>query len=321
MNTAYKFFFLGLLSVVLGSVSLAADFPNRPVRLVVPFTAGGTLDVTARVIAAKLHDIWGQSVIVDNRVGGNGAIGADHVVRSPADGYTLLYNGSLIVVTQQLQKTTFDMTKDLVPVVQPVVYWHVLCVSPKLPVNSFTELVELAKKQPGKLNYGSGGLGSSLHLYMERLKSNLKLDIAHIPYKGSAPATQALLAGEVDIVFDTTSAMLPLIKAGKVKPLVVTGDKRMEVLSNVPTLTSLIPGMAEEPGWHGIFAPAGTPKAVADKIAADVRAAVMSVELSTKFKEMEFQPSGLQSDAFAEVVKKDFDKWSKLIRENNIRGE
>ncbi len=321
MNHRCTYFFLGLLSVVLGSASFAADFPSRPVRLVVPFTAGGTLDVTARMIAAKLHDIWGQSVIVDNRVGGNGAIGADHVVRSPADGYTLLYNGSLIVVTQQLQKTTFDMTKDLVPVVQPVVYWHVLCVSPKLPVNSFTELVELAKKQPGKLNYGSGGLGSSLHLYMERLKSNLKLDIAHIPYKGSAPATQALLAGEVDLVFDTTSAMLPLIKAGKVKPMVVTGEKRMEVLSNVPTLTSFIPGMAEEPGWHGIFTPAGTPKAVVDKVAADVRAAVMSVELSAKFKDMEFQPSGLQSDAFAEVVKKDFDKWSKLIRENNIRGE
>jgi len=311
----------GLFSLVLSSVVFAADFPNRPVRIVVPFTAGGTLDVTARVIAAKLHDLWGQAVVVENRVGGNGAIGADHVVRSQADGHTLLYNGSLIVVTQQLQKTTFDMTKDLLPLVQPVVYWHVLCVSSKLPVNNFAELVELAKKQPGKLNYGSGGLGSSLHLYMERLKSNLKIDIAHIPYKGSAPATQALLAGEVDIVFDTTSAMLPLIKAGKVKPLVVTGDKRLEVLSNIPTLSSYIPGMAEEPGWHGIFAPAGTPKAVADKIAADVRTAVLSVELSTKFKEMEFQPSGLSGDAFAEVVKKDFDKWSKLIRENNIRGE
>lgn len=312
---------LGILGFLFNLSAWAADFPNRPVRIVVPFTAGGTLDVTARVIAAKLHDIWGQSVIIDNRVGGNGAIGADNVVRSPADGYTLLYNGSLIVVTQQLQKTTFDMTKDLIPIVEPVVYWHVLCVSPKVPVNNFTELVELAKKQPGKLNYGSGGLGSSLHLYMERLKSNLKLDIAHIPYKGSAPATQALLAGEVDIVFDTTSAMLPLIKAGKVKPLVVTGDKRLEVLSNVPTLSSYIPGMAEEPGWHGIFAPTGTPKVVVDKIATDVRAAVMSAELSTKFKEMEFQPSGLQSDAFSEVVKKDFDKWSKLIRENNIRGE
>jgi len=312
---------LGLFFWVLSAVAFSADFPSRPVRIVVPFTAGGTLDVTARVIAAKLHDLWGQSVVVDNRVGGNGAIGADNVVRSPADGHTLLYNGSLIVVTQQLQKTTFDIAKDLLPVVQPVVYWHVLSVSAKLPVNSFAELVELAKKQPGKLNYGSGGLGSSLHLYMERLKSNLKIDIAHIPYKGSAPATQALLAGEVDIVFDTTSAMLPLIKAGKVKPLVVTGEKRLEVLNTVPTLSSFIPGMAEEPGWHGIFAPAGTPKAVIDKIAADVRNAVQSAELSTKFKEMEFQPSGLSNEAFADIVKKDFDKWSKLIRENNIRSE
>ena len=311
----------GLIALVLSSVVFAADFPSRAVRIVLPFTAGGTLDSTARLIAAKLHDLWGQPVLIDNRVGGNGAIGIDNVVRSPADGYTLLYNGSFIVVTQQLQKTSFDITKDLIPVVQPVAFWHVLCVSSKLPVNTFAELIALAKKQPGKLNYGSGGLGSSLYLYMERLKSNLKIDIEHIPYKGGALPMQALLAGEIDMVFDTTFNMLPMIKAGKVKPLVVSGDKRLEILSNVPTLSSFIPGMTEEPDWHGIFAPAGTPKSVVDKIASDVRTIVLSQELSTKFKEMEFQPSGLESDAFSDVVKKDFDKESKLIREHNIRPQ
>jgi tripartite-type tricarboxylate transporter receptor subunit TctC len=321
MTITFKQLTLFIISFFLCLSLQAVDFPNRPVKIIVPFAPGGTLDVTARLIAAKLHDTWGQAVVVENKLGGNGAIGADFVVRSPPDGYTLMYNGTLIVVTQQLQKVNFDILKDLVGVVQPAIYYHVLGVNAKLGVNNLNELIELAKKQPGHLNYGSGGMGSSLHLYMERMKSLTKVDIAHIPYKGSAPAMQALMSGEVDMVFDTSFSMIPLIKSGRVKPIVVSGDKRLDSLPNVPTLESYFPSLSEEPGWHGIFAPNATPKAVVQKIANDVKAIVTSQDMINRFKEMEFQSTGVGPDAFSEIIKKDFDTWGKLIRENNIHSD
>lgn len=300
----------------------AADvFPVKPVRLVVSFTPGGTLDIVARLVAAKLQENWGQSVIIENRIGANGALGIEYVVRSTPDGYTLLYNGALVVATQQLQRTTFDINRDLVGVVHTTEYWHVLAAHTKIGVSTIGELFELARKQPGRLNYGSGGTGSSLHLYMERLKNAAKIDIMHIPYKGSAPAMQALMVGEVDMVFDTTSGMLPLIKSGKVRPLMVTGDKRLEILPNVPIMDSVIPGIGTDAGWHGIFAPAGTPREIVNKIATDVRAAVLSPDLSARFREMEFKPTGLGPERFGEIVKSDYERWSKLIRENNIRAD
>lgn len=299
----------------------AASFPTKPVRLVVSFTPGGTLDIVARLVAAKLQEGWGQSVIIENRIGANGALGIEYVVRSTPDGHILLYNAALIVVTQQLQRTTFDVNRDLVPVVQTTEYWHVLAAHTKTGVSTIAELFELARKQPGRLNYGSGGTGSGLHLYMERVKNAAKIDITHIPYKGSAPAMQALMAGEVDMVFDSTSGMLPMIKSGKVRPLMVTGEKRLEVLPNVPIMESIIPGIGTDSGWHGIFAPAGTPMDVVNKIASDVRTAVLSPDLSTRFREIEFKPTGLGPERFGEMVRRDYDRWSKLIRENNIRAD
>jgi tripartite-type tricarboxylate transporter receptor subunit TctC len=321
MNSILKNSVLFLVTILFFWKAQAIDFPNRPVKIIVPFAPGGTLDVTARLIAVKLHDLWGQAVIVENRLGGNGAIGAEYVVRSPADGYTLMYNGTLIVVTQQLQKVNFDILKDLVGVVQPVIYYHVLGVSAKLGVNNLNELIDLAKKQPGHLNYGSGGMGSSLHLYMERLKSLTKVDIAHIPYKGSAPAMQALMSGEVAMVFDTSFSMIPLVRSGRVKPIVVSGDKRLESLPNVPTMESYFPSLNEEPGWHGIFAPSATPKPVIFKIANDVKVIVTSPDMINRFKEMEFQSTGTGPEVFGENIKRDFDTWGKLIRENNIHSD
>ena len=299
----------------------APDFPNKPVRLVVAFSPGGTLDVMARALAAQMREVWKQPVIVENRIGANGALGVENVVRSPADGHTLLYNPVLVVVTQQLQKTSFDVLRDLTGVVQTAVYYHLLAAHPKLGVSTIGELLELARREPGKLNYGSGGVGSSLHLYMELLKSVTKVNITHVPYKGSAPAMQALMSGEVDMVFDTTSSMQPMISAGKVRPLIVTSPKPLDKLPTVPTFASAFPGITMEAGWHGLFAPAATPKAVVEQIAADVRSAIFMPAAAARLREAGFEPTGMGPDRFNELIRSDFERWSKLIRDNNIRAD
>lgn len=313
-----------ILSVVLILVSaapaVAADYPSRPVRLVVTFSPGGSLDILARLLAAQLRDIWSQPVVVENRIGASGAIGVENVVRSAPDGYSMLLNATLIVATQQLQRTPFDINRDLVPVVETTVFANVLSASPKAGVSTMGELIARAKKEPGKLNYGSGGTGSSLHLYMELVKSAAKINITHVPYKGSAPAMQALLAGEVDMVFDTTQSMIPLAKSGKLRPLMVTGSKPFDALPGVPPMDSVFPGLNID-GWHGIFVPTGTPKAIIDQIAADMRKAVFSPTLSARLHDMGFEPTGLGPERFGEIVRSDYERWGKLIRENNIRAE
>lgn len=309
-----------MLALGLAAPGAAADYPVRPVRLIVTFSPGGTLDILARLFAAQLRDIWSQPVVVENRIGASGAIGVEHVVRSAPDGHTLLLNATLIVATQQLQRTPFDINRDLVPVIETTVFANVLAASPKTGVSTMGELIARAKKEPGKLNYGSGGTGSSLHLYMELVKSAARIEITHVPYKGSAPALQALLAGEVDMVFDTTQSMIPLAKSGKVRPLMVTGAKPFEALPGVPPMESVFPGLNID-GWHGIFAPAGTPRAIVDQIAADIRKAVFSPALSARLREMGFEPTGLGPERFGEIVRGDYERWGKLIRENNIRAE
>ncbi|MBI2959684.1 MAG: tripartite tricarboxylate transporter substrate binding protein [Betaproteobacteria bacterium] len=298
----------------------AADFPSKPVRLIVTFSPGGTLDVLARLFAARLRDTWSQPVVVENRIGANGAIGVEHVARSAPDGHTLLLNATLILITQQLQKTPYDVLRDLTGVIQTTVYLNALGAHPKVGVSTIGELIELAKKQPGRLNYGSGGNGSSLHLYMELLKSAARIDITHVPYKGSAPALQALLAGEVDLVFDTTQSMIPLAKSGKVRPLLVTGTKTLDALPGVPPMDKVFPGLNID-GWHGIFVPAGTPKPIVERIAADIRAAVLSPALSARLQEMGFEVTGLDPERFGAVVRSDYERWGKLIRENKIRAD
>ncbi|MBI2315640.1 MAG: tripartite tricarboxylate transporter substrate binding protein [Betaproteobacteria bacterium] len=298
----------------------AADFPSKPVRLIVTFSPGGTLDVLARLFAARLGDTWSQPVVVENRIGANGAIGVEHVARSAPDGHTLLLNATLILITQQLQKTPYDVLRDLTGVIQTTVYLNALGAHPKVGVSTIGELIELAKKQPGRLNYGSGGNGSSLHLYMELLKSAARIDITHVPYKGSAPALQALLAGEVDLVFDTTQSMIPLAKSGKVRPLLVTGTKTLDALPGVPPMDKVFPGLNID-GWHGIFVPAGTPKPIVERIAADIRAAVLSPALSARLQEMGFEVTGLDPERFGAVVRSDYERWGKLIRENKIRAD
>lgn len=309
-----------MLAAGVMAVAAAADFPSKPVRLVVTFPPGGALDLEARLIAAKLRDNWSQPIIVENRAGASGAIGVDYVAKSAPDGHTLVLNASLIVTTPQLQRTPYDVTRDLVGVVQTAGANLVLAASPATGVSTFGELVKLAKKDPGRLNYASAGIGSGQHLSIELVKRAASINLTQIPYKGEGLALQGLLAGEVNLFFGTSIIIIPLAKAGKVRALMVTGAKPLEGLPNVPPMDAVYPGRSID-FWHGIFAPVATPKAIVDQIAADVRAAVLSPDLSSRFREMGFESTGIASERFGEIVRRDYERWGQLIRENNIRAD
>jgi tripartite-type tricarboxylate transporter receptor subunit TctC len=316
-----KNLWLGLICAAWLAVAVAADFPTKPVRLVVPFPPGGTLDVVGRLLAHQLQEGWGQPVIVENRGGAGSAIGVDYVAKSAPDGYTLVLNAATPMVTVvHLQKVPYDLTRDLVGVAQTSAIDYVLAVSPRSGVTTVAELVDLARRQPGKLNFSSAGNGSGMHMYMELAKNAAKVEVTHIPYKGNGPAMQAMLAGEVDLIFDTILSIIPLAKAGKVRPLMVSSAKPAPTLPGVPTMDSLYPGSSIA-GWHGVFAAAATPKDVVEKTAEDIRKAVLSPELAGRLRELGFEPTGMGPERFNELIRRDSERWGKIIRDNKIRAE
>ena len=312
-------------AAALGATSAAlaqtGPYPNRPIRLVVPFVPGGTLDVVARLIARQLQDVLKQAVVVDNRAGAGGAVGVDHVAKSAADGYTMVLNAATPMVTVvSLQATPYDVIKDLVPVVQVTTFDYVLSVNAKSSITTMQELVQQARKQPGKLNYASAGTGSGQHMYMELARSAAGVQIQHIPYKGNAPAMQALLAGEVDMMFDTTLGVLPQVQGGRLRPLMTSSAKPLAALPQVPTMDSLFPGSGMQ-GWHGIFAPVATPKDVVATFYEATRKVLASAETIARLRELGLEPSGMGPERFAEVVRRDHERWGKLIRDNNIKAD
>ncbi|MBI2317642.1 MAG: tripartite tricarboxylate transporter substrate binding protein [Betaproteobacteria bacterium] len=306
------------LAATLVAAAAAAEFPSKPVRLVVPFAAGGTFELEARLIAAKLQENWRQPIIVEARPGANTILGVDYVAKSAPDGHTMVLHASSIVATPQMQRTPYDFLRDLRGVAQTAEVRYILAASQKIGVSTVDELVALAKKDPDRLNYGSSGNGTPLHLYVELFKRAAGVNLTHVPYKGNGPAMQALLAGDVHLVFDISLSIIPLVKAGKVRPLMVTGSKPMDVLPQVPAFNAVYPGNGID-GWHGIFVPAATPKAVIDQMAADLRAAVLSPDLMKRFREIGFESTGVTSDRFGEIVRSDYERWGQIIRANNIR--
>jgi tripartite-type tricarboxylate transporter receptor subunit TctC len=298
----------------------AAEFPTKSVRLIVPFPPGGPLDIVGRLVARTLQDQWGQSVVVDNRGGASGTIGTDQLAKSAPDGYTLLIHSTPIVATPHLQKLPYDTLRDIVGVSQIAEIEYVLVATPKSGIASFDGLLAEAKKQPSKLNYASAGNGSGQHLFMELTKGATGLNINHVPYKGAAAALQAVLSGEVDLMFEVSVGVIPQIKAGKLRALLVTGARPLEALPGVPPFESLLPGVGIA-AWHGIFAPAATPTPVLQKLGDDVRKAVLSNEVSPRLRELGFQPTGVPYPRFNEIVARDLERWGKVIRDNNIKAD
>jgi tripartite-type tricarboxylate transporter receptor subunit TctC len=305
--------------LALAANAAAQEFPSKPVHLVVPFPPGGPLDISGRLIGKELQDRWGQPVIVENKPGST--IGPEYVVKSAPDGYTLMIISSTPLVTlPHLQEVPYDVLKDLVGVTQTTLLTYAFVVNPKTGIGSIQDLIARAKKQPGRLNYASAGNGSGQHLYVELLKSAADMNLTHVPYKGAAPALQAVLAGEPGMMLDVTVAVMPHVKAGKLRALMVTGSAPLEQLPGAVPFDSLFPGLGI-PGWHGIFATGGTPKPILDKLAADIRAVLALPAVTSRFRELGVEPSGVSGEEFNAIVRRDYARWGEIIRANKLRAD
>ena len=299
----------------------AQSYPNKPIRLVCPFPPGGAVDIASRAVAQALTRQLGQPVTVDNRPGAGGNIGAEIAAKSPADGYTLLMATSNILAINPVlyAKIPFDSFKDFAPVSIVVVVSNVLVLHPSVPANSVQELIALAKEQPGKLTYASSGNGTSMHLAGELFKSMAGVDMVHIPYKGAAASTVDLLAGRVNMVFDSLPAALPNIKAGKLRALAVTGAKRSQFLPELPTIAeAALPGY-ETGIWFGIVAPAGTPPEVISRLNAELVKAAASTEFRERLTGHGFEVVSSTPEQMADSVRSEMAKWGKVVKALGMR--
>src|SRR5438132_8259170 len=305
--------------LALAANAAAQEFPSKPVHLVVPFPPGGPLDIAGWLIGKELQDRWGQPVIVENKPGST--IGPEYVVNSAPDGYTLMISSSTPLVTlPHLQKVPYDVLKDLVGVTQTTLLTYAFVVNPATGIGSIQDLIARAKKDPGRFNYASAGNGSGQHPYVELLKSAADMNLTHVPYKGAAPALQAVLSGEPGMMLDVTVAVVPHVKAGKLRALLVTGSTPLEQLPGAVPFDSLFPGLGI-PGWHGVFTTCGTPRPVLDKLAADIRSVLRIPAVAIRFRELGVEPSGISGDEFDAIVRRDYARWGEIIRRNNLRAD
>jgi tripartite-type tricarboxylate transporter receptor subunit TctC len=294
----------------------AANYPTKPVRLVVPFPAGGTTDILARAVAQTLSEAWGQQVIVDNRPGAGGNIGSDLVAKSKPDGYTLLMGtvGTHAINPSLYKNMPYDHVKDFAPVILVAGVPNVLVVNPSLPVHSVPELIAYAKANPGKLNFASSGNGTSIHLSGELFKAMTGVEMTHVPYKGSAPALTDLIGGQVQLMFDNLPSSLPFIKAGKLRALAVTSGARAAALPDLPTLAeSGLPGF-EASSWFGVLAPAGTPRDIVAKLNGAIAGWLASPEAKEKLLAQGAIAAGGAPDDFARHIGAETSKWAKVVK-------
>jgi len=313
--------FLGVLLALVAALACAQTYPTKPIRLVVPFPPGGATDILARDVAQKLTEAWGQSVIVDNRPGAGGNIGSELVAKSAPDGYTLEMGtvGTHAINASLYAKMPYDHVKDFTPVILVAGVPNVLVVNPALPANSVAELIAYAKANPGKLNFASSGNGTSIHLSGELFKVMAGVQITHIPYKGSAPALQDLLSGQVQMMFDNLPPSLPQIKAGKLRALAVTSLIRAPALPDVPTLSeSGLPGF-EASSWFGILAPAGTPAPIVAKLNAEIAKWLATPEAKEKLAKQGANAAGGTPDDFAKHIAAETAKWAKVVKDSGAK--
>ena len=295
-------------------------YPAKPLRLIVPFAPGGSTDIIARLLADKLTTSLGQSVVVDNRPGAGGNIGAEAVAKSSANGYTLLMaTTGVLAINNSLSKgMNYDAARDLEPVSYVASITNVLAVPVELPANNVVELIALARAQPGKLTFASSGAGSSTHLSSELFKSMAGIDILHIPYKGSGQALTDLMAGRVSLIIDNMPSALPFIKSGKLRALGVTGSKRSAALPELPTIAEAGLKGYESLSWSGIAVAAGTPKDVIARLNREVALVLALPDIRQRFADIGADPVGGPPEAFAEHIRAEREKWSRLIRERGI---
>jgi tripartite-type tricarboxylate transporter receptor subunit TctC len=311
------------LLLVASCLAHAQGFPTRPVRMIVAFPPGGGTDIVARIVGQKLSELWSQQVLIDNRAGAAGTIGTEAAARAPADGHTLFMGtlGNLAVNQHLYPKMTVNPIADLAPVTQVVDVHFVMVAHPSLAARNVTELVALAKTRPGQIPYSSSGAGGAPHLGMELFKSLAKIDLTHVPYKGSAGSFQDLLGGQVMLTADSIVQALPYLKNEKLRAIAVLGPARSPALPDVPTIAeSGLPGYALT-NWFGLVAPAATPREVIAKIQVDVSRVLQQPDIRDKLTAMGATAVGSTPDQFGSFIRDESAKWAKLIREVGIRAE
>jgi tripartite-type tricarboxylate transporter receptor subunit TctC len=312
--------FAGMTLFFAATNAFAQSYPTKPIKIVVPFTPGGFNDTLGRTIANHLQAVWGQTVVVDNKPGGNTTIGTDAVAKAAPDGYTLLIIGFPFPVTPLLMKDVpYDVLKDFTPIIIAAGTPNLLVVNPSVPAKSVRELIAIAKAQPGSINYASTGSGTSNHISMELFKLMTGTNITHVPYKGSGPAVTDLLGGQVQVMFDNVPNVLQHVKAGKLRALGVTGLKRSPLAPDIPTVDeSGVPGF-EVSVFFGLAAPAGTPREIVDKLNAEVTKMLALPDVKQRFLAQGVETVGTTPAEAAEYVRGQRAKWAKVVAESGAK--
>jgi tripartite-type tricarboxylate transporter receptor subunit TctC len=310
-----------ILAVLAGS-ALAQTWPNRSVRLISPFAPGGGADITSRAVAQKLSPALGQQVVVDNRGGAGGMLGVELAAKSPPDGYTIVMGtiGPIAINPSLIGKMPYDPLKDLVPISQAAVAVNVLVVHPSLPAKSVKEFIAIAKARPNDLNYGSSGSGAADHLAGELFNAMVKVKMAHIPYKGGAPAMLDLVSGNVQLVFSTLSTATAAIDSKKVRPLAVAGSKRFEGMPELPTMSEAGLKGFEVNNWYGLFAPAGTPRDIIARLNAETVKALAMPDVKKRLMDAGIIATSSSPEGFDAYIRAETAKWGKVIRDANIKA-
>jgi len=311
--------FISLLS--LGATQAQTNYPTRPVKVVVAFAPGGGSDFIARLLSVKLGEKLGQPVIVENRPGAGGNLGAEFALKTSPDGYTLLLAAASYTVNPSMYKLSFDPTQDMTPIAQLARGPFVIAVNPKVPANNLKDLVALAKAQPGKLTYASAGNGSIVHMVSEYFLDVTNIDIVHVPYKGTSPALNDTIAGHTQVVFGTVASTLPFVKSGQLKALAVSTPKRLPALPNVPTAAESGFPQYQVTNWHGLIAPKGLPKDIQTKLNKAVNETLHGGSMEEGMNQDGLTAAGGTPQEFGDLLKSEIDRWGALAKKRNIRAD
>jgi tripartite-type tricarboxylate transporter receptor subunit TctC len=319
-------FLLAIAALATAPAWADPTYPNKPIRIIVPFTPGGSPDVLARTIGQKITESTGSPVVIENVPGAGGTIGADRVAKATADGYTLLMGhvGTLAVAPAVYPNLPYDPIKSFAPVAWVAKVPNVLAVHPSMPANNVAELVKYLKANPGKVNYGSGGNGSAAHLAMEYFKLSTQTFVVHVPYRGTAPSVTDAVAGQIQMVFTGAPALVPMVKAGKLRAIAVSSPKRLDLLPDVPTLAeSGVKGLEgfEADQWYGLVAPAGTPAAVVQKLNQVVNNNLATPEMVTRLKSEGATATPASPDAFGQLIQREIKRWRPVVLNAKITAD